>query len=69
MCGKIGTSKNSNKNNSISYLITTQQQLKVESKGQRNPNTRITPTCVIEEEIEELSEKSLRCPPSGKMIH
>ena len=27
--------------------------------------TQITCRCVIEEEIEELSEKPLRCPPSG----
>ena len=27
--------------------------------------TQITRRCVIEEETEELSEKPLRCPPSG----
>ena len=38
-------------------------------KGKRDANTRITPAHVIEEETEELGEKPLRHPPSGKMIH
>ena len=35
----------------------------------REVNTKITPACVIEEETEELGEKLLCLPPSGKMIH
>ena len=46
-----------------------QQQLKGKSNGQRDANTKITPARVIEEETEELSEKPLRRPPSGEMIH
>ena len=30
--------------------------------------TQITPRRVIEEEIEELGEKPLRCPPSGNQF-
>ena len=37
--------------------------------GKREVNTKITPACVIEEEIEEFGEKPLCLPPSGKMIH
>ena len=39
----------------------------------RDANTKITAARVIEEEIEEeieeLGEKPLRCPPKGQMIH
>ena len=38
-------------------------------RGLREANAKITLARVIEEEIEELGEKSLRHPPSGKMIH
>ena len=37
--------------------------------GKRYANTKITLACVIEEEIEEFSEKPHRHPPSGEMIH
>ena len=43
--------------------------IKGKSKGQRDANTKITPSRVIKEETEELSEKPLYRPPSGKMIH
>ena len=56
-------------NNSTPYLITTQQQLKDKSKGQRNANTKITPARVIKEGTKKLSKKPLRHPPSSKMIH
>ena len=41
----------------------------VKSKGKRDANTKITSARVIEEETEELGEKSLRHAPSGQMIH
>ena len=37
--------------------------------GKRDANTNITLVCVIEEETEELGEKSFRRPSSAKMIH
>ena len=49
--------------------MTTQQQLKGKSKGQRAAITKITSARIIEEETEELGEKPLRHPPSGKIIH
>ena len=41
----------------------------VKEKGKRYANTMITLARAIEEETEELSEKLLRRPPSGEMIH
>ena len=49
--------------------MTTQQQLKGKSKGLRAAITKITSARIIEEETEELGEKPLRRPPSGKIIH
>ena len=40
------------------------QRVKVERS-----KCKITLTCVIKEETEELGEKPLHRPPSGKMIH
>ena len=37
--------------------------------GKRETNTKITLARVIEEEIEELGEKPLCCPPNGEMIY
>ena len=50
-------------------LIITTTTIKRKRVGKRDANTKITLACVIEEEIEEFSEKPLRHPPSGKMIH
>ena len=39
--------------------------MKAKRVGKKDANTKTTQRCVIEEEIEELSEKPLRCPPSS----